>query len=217
MFTGLIQSIGTLRSVDKKAQGSLFTIDAELSEQDRKLGASVAVSGVCLTVIDADDRSFRVEAAFETLNTTSLGSLRRGDPVNLEPALRMGDALGGHLVSGHVDGIAELIRITARGDAQECWFKLPTELAPYVAAKGSICIDGVSLTVNQVAKNTFSVGIIPHTLSATTLKGLGTGSRVNIEVDLLARYIARLMGADTSSGKVTMESLIQAGIPGTQG
>ena len=186
-------------------------IDAALDERARELGASVAVSGVCLTVTAASPKHFEVEAAFETLSLTTLGDLAVGDVVNLEPALRMGDPLGGHLVSGHVDGVGRLESVEARGEARECWFSVPAELARYVAPKGSICIDGVSLTVNAVRDDRFSVGLIPHTLGVTTLGALGVGDRVNLEVDLLARYVARLLESGETAQGVSMETLRDAG------
>ncbi len=193
MFTGLVRSVGTVERVIAGAQQRTFVVAAALSEADRALGASVAVSGVCLTVVAADARSFTVEAAFETLAVTTLGELRVGGRVNLEPALRVGDALGGHLVSGHVDGLARLRSRTPRGEALEVWFDAPQELLPYVAPKGSVCLDGVSLTVNRVDARGFMVGLIPHTLAATTLGERALGDALNLEVDLLARYVARLL------------------------
>ena len=227
MFTGLVQSLGTVRQIVTSAESKRLVISAELGQRDRALGASVAVSGVCLTVTGASATHFEADAAFETLRRTRLDALRPGSRVNLEPALRMGDALGGHLVSGHVDGLGHLSRIEARGEARNMVFSMPRELAGYVAEKGSICIDGVSLTVNAVDENSFSVGLIPHTLAVTTLGERREGDAVNLEVDLLARYVARLLqvpppgmdGVQSSAqdrGRgVTMDSLVRSGFPGT--
>ncbi len=221
MFTGLVQSVGSVREISARSQSKVLTIKAALSEQDRILGASVAISGVCLTVTRADAHSFSAEAAFETLAKTTLGALVVGDRVNLEPALRLGDALGGHLVSGHVDGRGAVRSREARGDAVKFWFDAPDELLPYIASKGSICVDGVSLTVNEVDDRGFSVGIIPHTLSATTLGERAVGDAINLEVDVLARYVARLLefggqawSSDAKRGGVTRELLAEAGYLG---
>ncbi|MEZ4453643.1 MAG: riboflavin synthase [Nannocystaceae bacterium] len=212
MFTGLVQGVGTLAAIEGRSQSKRLTIAATLKPDDRILGASVSVAGVCLTVTGADERSFTCEAAFETLARTTLGERRAGDRVNLEPALRLGDALGGHLVSGHVDGVGHLRRRSARGDAIEMIFGAPAELLRYVAVKGSICVDGVSLTVNAVDDEGFAVGLIPHTLSATTLGALEPGDRVNLEVDLIARYVERLLGARAPAATITWETLARAGM-----
>jgi len=216
MFTGLVRGVGTVERVIPGAQRRTFVIAYPLSESDRSLGASVAISGVCLTVIAATASDFTVEAAFETLAVTTLGGLRPGSRVNLEPALRLGDALGGHLVSGHVDGLARVRSRVARGDALEVWFDVPDELARYIAVKGSVCVDGVSLTVNAVDPRGFAVGLISHTLAATTLADRQVGDALNLEVDLLARYVARLLGAGAEVGRaaapaLTREALARAG------
>jgi riboflavin synthase len=177
---------------------------AQLAAADREIGASVCVSGVCLTVTQTGDDHFAADIAFETLAVTTLSALAIGARVNLEPSLRLGDALGGHLVSGHVDGVGRLLRVESRGEARECWFWTPEPLRRYLAVKGSICVDGVSLTVNTVDETGFMVGLIPHTLEVTTLGPLverladnppvGAGAvEVNLEVDMLARYVERLL------------------------
>ncbi len=218
MFTGLVRSVGSVERVHASAELRTFVIAAALSEADRILGASVSVAGVCLTVTAATPRSFTVEAAFETLARTTLGGLQVGSRVNLEPALRVGDALGGHLVSGHDDGHARLRSRSARGDATTMWFDAPAELLPYIAVKGSACLDGVSLTINEVDERGFAVGLIPHTLAVTTLGERSVGDALNLEVDLLARYVARLLefrGAAPAAAGVTRETLVQAGyLPG---
>ena len=219
MFTGLVRSVGSVERVRASAELKTFVIAAALGEADRALGASVSVSGVCLTVTAATPHDFTVEAAFETLAVTSLGQLTVGSRVNLEPALRLGDALGGHLVSGHVDGLARLRSRDARGDAALLWFDVPRELLPFVAVKGSACLDGVSLTINAVDGHGFAVGLIPHTLAVTTLGDRAVGDAINLEVDLLARYVARLLdfkaGTAATTPDVTHETLTRAGfIPG---
>lgn len=214
MFTGLVRGVGVIERVIPAAQQRTFVVAAELAEGDRSLGASVSVSGVCLTVVAATARSFTVDAAFETLAVTTLGALRPGARVNVEPSLRVGDALGGHLVSGHVDGLARLRSRTPHGDAVEMWFDAPGELLPFIAVKGSVCLDGVSLTVNAVDARGFAVGLIPHTLAVTTLGERAPGDALNLEVDLLARYVARLLqfgGGPTPARGVTREDLERAG------
>jgi riboflavin synthase len=218
VFTGLVQSTGILVETRPRPDGRVLVIDGQLDPRDLELGASVAVNGVCLTVVAAAGSRFEFEAAFETLRKTTLGDKSVGDRVNLEPSLRMGDALGGHLVSGHVDGLARLRSSEARGDARELWFDVPDTLGKFIAPKGSVALDGVSLTVNEVDDRGFMVGIIPHTLSVTTLGDLAVGAAVNLEVDLLARYVARLLqfgvaGARDSAtdSKVTLQTLAEAG------
>ncbi len=214
MFTGLVRSVGRVEAVRSSAEQRTFVVAAALEEHDRILGASVSVAGVCLTVTSSTPQGFTVEAAFETLACTSLGALKVGSRVNLEPALRLGDALGGHLVSGHVDGIARLRSLTPRGDAMLLWFDVPPELLPFVAVKGSACLDGVSLTINAVDVRGFSVGLIPHTLAVTTMGERVVGDALNLEVDQLARYVARLLEfKDPASGStgVTRETLARAG------
>lgn len=218
MFTGLVQQVGTVRQILAKDACKQFVVAANLDARDRILGASVAISGVCLTVTDSDEQSFTVDAAFETLAVTTLGRYAPGRRVNLEPALRVGDALGGHLVSGHVDGIGTLRASISRGDATELWFDTPRELLKYIAVKGSICIDGISLTVNGVDERGFCVGIIPHTWTATTLADRRVGDPVNLEVDLLARYVARLLEVGQDTPGITTEGLLRAGfVPATKG
>jgi riboflavin synthase len=195
MFTGLVRSVGRVVHVDAQAEQRTFVIAAALAEPDRIAGASVSVSGVCLTVVAATPHEFTVVAAFETLACTTLGEFAVGTPVNLEPALRMGDALGGHLVSGHVDGLARVRSRTDRGEAVLMWFDVPPALLPFIAVKGSVCVDGVSLTVNAIDVAGCAVGLIPHTLAVTTLGARTVGDAVNLEVDLLARHVARLLQA----------------------
>lgn len=193
MFTGIVQGIGTVSAA--AARSGDVTLDISpgpLSLRDAKVGDSIAISGVCLTITRLGDAGFAVDVSRETLAHTTLGWLEHGQPVNLELALRAGEPLGGHLVSGHVDGVGTLLGRTEAGRSWRLFVELPRELARYVARKGSICIDGVSLTVNEVDGTRFDVNVIPHTLVVTTLGTLLPGARVNIEVDLIARYLQRL-------------------------
>ncbi len=193
MFTGIVAATGKLQSRES-FNGDLrirFEVPKELMEGCHT-GDSISISGVCLTMLDPDATGFSADLSVETLDKTSLGDRRPGDSVNLELAMRASDRLGGHLVSGHVDGLATLI--SREGDARSERFVFETErnLAKYIAPKGSACLDGVSLTVNEVDDNRFSICIIPHTLEVTTLGNLGEGENVNLEVDLIARYLDRL-------------------------
>lgn len=193
MFTGIVQGTGTVSAV--QARGGDVSLDiapGPLSLRDSKTGDSVAVGGVCLTMTDLGKTGFTADVSRETLAHTTLGRLERGQPVNLELALRAGDPLGGHLVTGHVDGVGALVARREDGRSWRLQFEVPDDLARYVASKGSICIDGVSLTVNEVDGARFDVNVIPHTLDVTTLGALRPGARVNIEVDLIARYLQRL-------------------------
>ena len=160
----------------------------------QRVGDSISVSGVCLTMLHPAGGRFEADVSAETLSLTTLGDVQPGDRVNLEPALSLSDRLGGHLVTGHVDGMATLVARTPDGRSERFEFELPASLSRYVARKGSVCVDGVSLTVNDVNANRFGVCLIPHTLEVTTLGGLSAGDRVNIEVDLIARYLERLQG-----------------------
>ena len=183
MFTGIVQAGGRIVSVDP------FEVDrGSLELSGVAVGDSIAVQGVCLTVTGLTARGFRADVSAETLRVTA--GLERPGPVNLEKALRMGDALGGHLVAGHVDGVGEVLR----REGGVLAFRLPAELARYVARKGSVCVDGVSLTVNRVEGDRFEVNLIPHTLEVTTLSRLAPGAKVNLEVDLVARYVERMLG-----------------------
>lgn len=190
-----------------------LVVRGAMQPRDLELGASVAIDGVCLTVTHTSGDSFTFEAAFETLRRTTLADKSVGDPVNLEPALRMGDALGGHMVSGHVDGVATVRSVAKRGDAREIWIDPPDALRPFIAAKGSVTLDGVSLTVNDVDSRGFMIGLISHTLSVTTLNRLQARSTLNLEVDVLARYVARLLefGTPGAAGGLTKADLAAAG------
>jgi len=197
MFTGLIQEVGEIRAVEPR--GAPGGADARLVvgfrtiERSRlSLGASICVDGVCLTVTALDSDSFAADVSGETLRVTTLGARKAGSRVNLEPSLRAGDSLGGHWVSGHVDGVAEVVHTSRDARSLAVTLASPAPLARYIARKGSVTLDGVSLTVNAVDGVNFSINLIPHTLEVTTLGGLAPGVRLNLEIDLLARYVERL-------------------------
>ena len=195
MFTGIIQAVGKVESLTPKSGDLRIAIDTgTLPMQGVKEGDSIAVSGCCLTVIGKRTHGFDADASRETLSLTILGDLKPGSPVNLETALTLGTPLGGHLVSGHVDGLGTVR--SRREEARSVRFdiELPQALKRYVVHKGSICVDGVSLTVNALRDNVFDVNIIPHTMSHTIFGGYREGSRVNLEVDVVARYVERLLG-----------------------
>jgi riboflavin synthase len=197
MFTGIITDVGSVVAVDRRGD-TLFTIATAFDMDSVAIGASIACSGCCLTVIDKAvgiDKAagrFTISASGETLSKTTLGTWGEGSEINLERALRMGDELGGHIVSGHVDGVADVVSVTPEGDSWRYVFEVPVELARFVAPKGSVALDGVSLTVNEVDGRRFGVNIIPHTRTHTTFRTLKPGDKVNFEVDMLARYVARL-------------------------
>lgn len=215
MFTGLVQGIGRLLRLEQQGADAVLHIAAgTLSLDDVALGDSIAVNGVCLTVTTLTNDSFTADASAETLALTTLGHYRSGQRLNLEKAVTPTTRLGGHLVSGHVDGIGTITerRLVAR--AHEFWVSAPPELARYIAVKGSITVDGVSLTVNEVNQSQFRLTIIPHTAHQTTLETLTQGGSVNLEVDVIARYLERLMTAPTDTGSangLTVEQLAQAG------
>ena len=193
MFTGIVAATGKLVSRDSY-DGDLrirFEVPPELMA-GCKVGDSISISGVCLTMLEPDATGFSADLSVETLDKTSLGNRRPGDKVNLELAMRASDRLGGHMVSGHVDGLATLVSRSEDGRSERFLFETDRNLARFIASKGSACLDGVSLTVNDVDDNRFSICIIPHTLAVTTLGGLAEGEVVNLEVDLIARYLDRL-------------------------
>lgn len=192
MFTGIITDIGRIRAIEQVDDGRL-EIETAFDTAGIDIGASVACSGCCLTVVEKGAGWMAFEASGETRRLTTVGNWTDGTRVNLERALKAGDELGGHIVSGHVDGLAELIERVPEGDSLKLTFRAPKTLAPYIAAKGSVTLDGVSLTVNTVSGIDFTVNIISHTQEQTTLGGLAVGTAVNLEIDMLARYVARLM------------------------
>jgi len=194
MFTGIVQSVGSVSAVEERDGDRRLTIAAAgLDLSQAELGDSIAVNGVCLTAVEFIDAAFVADVSRETLAVTTLETLLAGASVNLEPALSLGQALGGHLVSGHVDAVGQLLSLKPEARSTRMIFQLPAELARYVARKGSICIDGTSLTVNEVAADSFGVNIVPYTLEHTIMGGYKPGTEVNLEVDLIARYLERLM------------------------
>jgi riboflavin synthase len=198
MFTGIVSDLGEILEVQEKADSlRRLTVACSYNPESIDIGASIACSGACLTVVERGIRGnrgfFAVDAAAETLRLTTAGTWRPGTKLNLERALRLGDELGGHMVSGHVDGLAELVARDEFVDSSALTFRVPAELARFIAPKGSVALDGISLTVNEVKGDTFSVLLIPHTLKVTTFGTLAVGARVNLEVDQMARYAARLL------------------------
>jgi riboflavin synthase len=194
MFTGIIQTVGRIARLEPRGGDVRLVVDtANLDMADVHLGDSISVSGVCLTAVALDGKSFAADVSNESLALTTLGKLKAGDGVTLEKALRLADRLGGHLVSGHVDGVGKVVSVTPDGRSQRWTFEVPQALARYIAAKGSICIDGTSLTVNEVQGTRFGVSLIPHSVANTTFAARRPGDAVNLEVDVVARYIERLL------------------------
>ena len=194
MFTGIIEGLGRLAALDKRGGDARLVIEVgSLAFEDVRLGESIAVNGVCLTVVAFDARHFEADASNETLSLTTLGALVPGAVVNLERAMRPTDRLGGHLVSGHVDGVGKVLDIAPDARAQRWRFAAPQALLHYIAKKGSICVDGVSLTVNEVDDEGFEVALIPHTVVHTAFAHTTVGDAVNLEIDVLARYVERLL------------------------
>jgi riboflavin synthase len=194
MFTGLIERLGRIEAIEEKGDARHFVIATPDDDylQDAQIGESIAVSGVCLTVTEFSARTFRVSAVEETLRRTSLGARAVGDGVNLERALPLGARLGGHIVQGHVDGVADIVGARDEGEGWWVTFQPPFGLMRYIVEKGSVCLDGVSLTVANVAYNKFSVALIPHTREVTSARDWQSGGRVNVEVDIIAKYVERL-------------------------
>lgn len=199
MFTGIVQDVG--RVVSRETRGGdvriVIAFD-QLEPSGIHVGDSICVQGCCLTAVELRDRSFAADMSRETLSLTTLGNLTAGSPVNLEPSLRAGDPLGGHLVSGHVDGVGQITAISGDARSTRIEIAVPSTLSRYIASKGSVAIDGVSLTVNEVRGATFGINLIPHTQAVTTLGALRVGTQVNVEVDQIARYVERLL-ADSAS------------------
>lgn len=193
MFTGIITDKGRVRSIEQKGD-TRAVIETAFDTSKIDIGASVSCSGACLTVVEKGEGWFAVDISAETLSKTALGDWQEGTPVNLERSLCLGEELGGHIVLGHVDGVASIEAIREEGDSIRFEFRAPDELAKFIAPKGSVTLDGVSLTVNEVQGNRFGVNIIPHTQSVTTFGDVKVGHKVNLEIDVLARYVARLQG-----------------------
>ena len=198
MFTGIIEGVGAIASIEPRGGDARLRIAAgTLPFTDVRLGESIAVNGVCLTVVAFDAAAFEADASTETLSLTTLGRLAAGAPVNLERAMRPHDRLGGHLVSGHVDGVGAVVSVHDDARAQRWRFSASAALLRYVAKKGSICVDGVSLTVNEVDADGFEVALVPHTVAHTAFASTRVGDPVNLEIDLVARYVERLLAKDT--------------------
>ncbi len=208
MFTGLIEEIGRISGSGRRGNIADFTIEADTVRDDLSIGDSIAVNGACLTVTVIGGSGFTVQAVEETLTRTTLGTLKRGSSVNLERALRLGDRLGGHLVQGHVDGTGQVVSIRKTGDNTILTISAGRDLERYIVEKGSITIDGVSLTVTSVGNGELCVSVIPHTLSVTTLRDVRTGDRVNLETDILAKYVEKLL--HTGNG-LTIDRLEELG------
>jgi riboflavin synthase len=213
MFTGLIEDLGTLQEIRTGTDQARLTVATGLPMAELTLGESIAINGVCLTVTSFGDGVFCADVSPETLNCTSFGRLSRGVRVNLERALRLSDRLGGHLVTGHVDGLGRVVERRKDGNAWLFKFQTDAAVSAFLVDKGSVTVDGISLTVNQVFEDTFSLAVIPHTLSMTTLQDRKIGDEVNIETDLIGKYVARFL-QDVNSGKpqgVTMDILAKHG------
>lgn len=220
MFTGIIEAVGTVVAIKHHAKDITITVDSgELDLTDVKLGDSIAHNGVCLTVTKLNDNGFDTDLSNETLQRSGFASIKTGFAINLEKAMLMNSRFGGHIVSGHVDGVGEISSITALGSAVEYWVKAPEPLAKYIAEKGSITVDGISLTTNQIDGASFKLTIIPHTIAQTTMENYQVGSLVNLEVDVIARYLERLMlgekASETQKSKQsTMDLLARSGFIG---
>ncbi len=212
MFTGLIEAVGTVEKIERKTGMYALSFASSFGPEPLRLGESIAVNGACLTVVEATPKGFAAECSPETLAKTTLGDLKQRDEVNLERSLRLSDRLGGHLVTGHVDGLGKIEKKTKRADSLYVEIALPRELLRNVVVKGSVAVDGVSLTVNTLSDRCFSVTIIPYTASHTTLASKRAGSRVNIETDLIGKYVGRWMNSKSDTVRqVDMDFLEEEG------
>ena len=216
MFTGIIQAVGNIVSLEARGGDVRIVIDSgKMSMAEVNLGDSIAVNGVCLTVVKKSDNGFTADVSNETLSRTTLKQLQSGSSANLEMALTPSARLGGHIVSGHVDGEGEVIKRWSDGRSEKFLFKAPDHLAKYIAEKGSICVDGISLTVNKIDGAQFELNIVPHTLQETTMSEFQPGRKVNLEVDIIARYLERLIlgdkAADPSAGGIDLQFLQKHG------
>lgn len=213
MFTGIVEEVGKVADLREAAAGRVLTVACRTVLEGTPRGGSIMVNGACLTATTLGRDRFTADVSPETLRVTTLGGLRRGDPVNLERAMALGERLGGHLVTGHVDGVGRVRRVEPHGDATGIWYDAPPEVLALCVAKGSIAVEGVSLTVNEVDGGGFSVMIIPHTADHTTLLGLRPGAAVNLEADLIGKYVARLLegyregGGGGEGGGLTLDAL----------
>ncbi|MBY8273542.1 riboflavin synthase [Vibrio fluvialis] len=215
MFTGIVEAVGTLTAITPKCEDITISVDAgKLDMGDVKLGDSIATNGVCLTVVEFNSHSYSADLSLETLKKSGFADYKVGDKVNLEKAMLPTTRFGGHIVSGHVDGVGEIVERNPVGRAIELWVAMPAELSKYVAEKGSITVDGISLTVNDLRKNAFKLTIVPHTTQETTIDHFQVGRKVNLEVDVLARYLERLLNGgrdEQPESRITMEFLQQNG------
>ncbi len=224
MFTGIIEAVGSIKRIEPVAGDMRLHVLTSSSKGDAldmsdvKQGDSISVNGVCLTAIEFDEKYFVADVSNETINLTSLKNLSAGSEVNLEKALLPTTRLGGHLVSGHVDGLGEIVSITEASRSIQLIIRAPDELKYYIASKGSICIDGTSLTVNKITDTNFEINIVPHTQQQTIIKNYKSGTKVNLEIDLIARYLERLLmkpkngsGSNDSNMGITLENLAKAG------
>ncbi|EPZ8239993.1 riboflavin synthase [Vibrio fluvialis] len=215
MFTGIVEAVGALTAITPKGEDITISVDAgKLDMGDVKLGDSIATNGVCLTVVEFNSHSYSADLSLETLKKSGFADYKVGDKVNLEKAMLPTTRFGGHIVSGHVDGVGEIVERNPVGRAIEFWVAIPAELSKYVAEKGSITVDGISLTVNDLRKNAFKLTIVPHTTQETTIDHFQVGRKVNLEVDVMARYLERLLNGgrdEQPESRITMEFLQQNG------
>ncbi len=216
MFTGIIEAVGQIKSLQINADGARLVIDVgNLDMSDVKLGDSIATNGICLTAVAFDQQSYTADVSNETLKRTAFGNYQQGQAVNLEKAMLPTTRFGGHMVSGHVDAVTQVTAIKHNGNSIDYWLALPQDLARYISEKGSITIDGISLTVNAVSEDQFRLTIVPHTIEQTIIKHYQVGTKVNLEVDLIARYLERLLlkGDDKNSSAkgISEETLRKAG------
>lgn len=211
MFTGLIEELGIVKSFERNSAGALLIVECKKILDDVRLGASVAINGACHTVVDFSDSSITVQTSNETLNVSNFGSLKKGDKVNLERAMTLSSRLDGHLVSGHIDGVATFIDKKTDGFSNKLFFKLDEKLKKYVIYKGSIAINGISLTIASLENTVFSVEIIPHTMQETNLADLKLGDIVNIETDVIAKYVENFSHVSNNTTKITKSFLEENG------
>lgn len=211
MFTGIVEETGSIVSIKKLSNGAVLTVGCKTVIEGTKIGDSIALNGACQTVTSLTDESFDVFSSYETLKLTTLGKLTPGSKVNLERALRLSDRLGGHIVSGHIDGVGTLISSVQIGDSHKMTFSFPDELQKQIVKKGSIAVDGVSLTVADADSATFSTAVIPHTFKNTLLNDLLPGSAVNIETDILGKYVEKFLLSENNKSNITAEFLLRNG------